>query len=214
VQKDDDKKKSFSIFKKKNSVKEITPEPKKPEPEPQPQPQPSNTNNKKPPGGVGMNMNIMNELQAKQTNDRSNSFRTSESPERFSARPISPSPQPQSPQRVVRGSLPVQAKTTQTPPSPIAIKPMLQQRSLTPQPPSTKPLPTTTLQKSASSPSFGGITYDQLKNKVNTDALDQNKLESYLSDSEFEQVMSCSKDEFYKMPLWKQNNKKRMVGLV
>jgi len=49
---------------------------------------------------------------------------------------------------------------------------------------------------------------------VGIDNLDPSKLENYLSEDEFTSVIGCSREEFSKMPLWKQNNKKRAVGLL
>jgi len=57
------------------------------------------------------------------------------------------------------------------------------------------------------------VSYDNIKNKIGIEGLDTNKLEIYLSDQDFLTAMGCSRDEFYKMPQWKQNNKKRMMGL-
>jgi len=55
--------------------------------------------------------------------------------------------------------------------------------------------------------------YEQLKAKQNIEALDSNKLEFYLSDEEFSKVLGVDRDTFTAMPLWKQNNKKRQMGL-
>jgi len=56
--------------------------------------------------------------------------------------------------------------------------------------------------------------YEQIKNKVGIEALDSTKLESYLSDEEFTKVLGCNRDAFYQMPIWKQNNKKRILNLL
>jgi len=58
------------------------------------------------------------------------------------------------------------------------------------------------------------VPYENIKNKIGIDDLDANKLETYLSDDEFLKVMGCPREEFAKIPLWKQNNKKRAVGLL
>jgi len=56
------------------------------------------------------------------------------------------------------------------------------------------------------------VPYEQIK--VKKDALDQSKLESYLSDEEFIKILGSTREVFYKMPMWKQNNKKRQLGLL
>jgi len=56
--------------------------------------------------------------------------------------------------------------------------------------------------------------YEQLRDKKDIGHLDASKLESYLSDADFLKVMGSDRDTFYKSPPWKQNNKKRQVGLV
>ena len=42
---------------------------------------------------------------------------------------------------------------------------------------------------------------------------DRSKLEVYLSDEDFKTAMGFTKEEFTKLPKWKQTNKKKEVGL-
>lgn len=42
---------------------------------------------------------------------------------------------------------------------------------------------------------------------------DKTKLETYLSEEEFENVFSMTRDEFYKLPTWKQQSRKKAVLL-
>jgi len=37
--------------------------------------------------------------------------------------------------------------------------------------------------------------------------------EKFLSDEEFEEMLKCTREEFYAMPMWKQQLKKRQAGL-
>ena len=48
---------------------------------------------------------------------------------------------------------------------------------------------------------------------VYMEGLDVSKLEAYLSDTEFVKIMGDTRENFYKMPAWKQTNKKKQVGL-
>lgn len=45
------------------------------------------------------------------------------------------------------------------------------------------------------------------------DGVDSQKLEAYLSDSEFQEVMKMTRDEYTNLPYWKQINLKKEVGL-
>ncbi|GLE08718.1 hypothetical protein PINS_up020081 [Pythium insidiosum] len=55
------------------------------------------------------------------------------------------------------------------------------------------------------------FSYEQLLAGV--DGIDITARESYLSDAEFLKVMGHSKDEFYKLPKWRQQSKKKEVNL-
>lgn len=55
------------------------------------------------------------------------------------------------------------------------------------------------------------FTYEQLVAGV--DGIDLTNKESYLSDAEFREVMGTTKDEFAKLPKWKQQAKKKEVKL-
>ncbi|KAG7401082.1 hypothetical protein PHYBOEH_002965 [Phytophthora boehmeriae] len=55
------------------------------------------------------------------------------------------------------------------------------------------------------------FTYEQLKEGV--EGIDITVKENYLSDAEFQTVMEMSKDEFAELPKWKQQAKKKSVGL-
>lgn len=56
-------------------------------------------------------------------------------------------------------------------------------------------------------------TYKQLTSRPLPEGVDQTKLESYLSDEEFNQIFKMTKEEFYKMQKWKQNRKKQELDL-
>ncbi|XP_070569856.1 supervillin-like isoform X3 [Ptychodera flava] len=56
-------------------------------------------------------------------------------------------------------------------------------------------------------------TLEELKERPLPEGVDPSKLEAYLSDEEFETILNMSKEEFYQLPSWKQNNLKKDVGL-
>jgi len=86
------------------------------------------------------------------------------------------------------------------------------QGTATPNPnPATDSAPPVSSQSFASQTQF--YSYEQLKNKQDIEGLDPNKLEIYLSDDEFEKVFGASKDQYSKWAVWKQNAKKRQLGL-
>lgn len=55
------------------------------------------------------------------------------------------------------------------------------------------------------------LAYEHVKSKP--DGLDNSCLEAYLSDEEFEQVFGVSKDNFYRLPIWKRTSMKRQAEL-
>eukprot|EP01117_Protostelium_nocturnum_P010235 TRINITY_DN3673_c0_g1_i1.p1 TRINITY_DN3673_c0_g1~~TRINITY_DN3673_c0_g1_i1.p1 ORF type:complete len:1790 (-),score=878.49 TRINITY_DN3673_c0_g1_i1:11-5380(-) len=52
-------------------------------------------------------------------------------------------------------------------------------------------------------------TYEELSSKQFPKGIDTSKLESYLDDNEFLQVLGSSREQFYKLPLWHQQKLKR-----
>ena len=56
-------------------------------------------------------------------------------------------------------------------------------------------------------------TIEELRKKPPPKGLDKTKLEKYLSDEDFIQLLKMTKDEFYKQPGWVQNNKRKDIGL-
>nr|XP_043638185.1 villin-2-like [Erigeron canadensis] len=63
--------------------------------------------------------------------------------------------------------------------------------------------------------SQSSYTYEQLKAKSTNPVtgIDYKKREAYLSDEEFEDVFNMTKEAFYKLPRWKQDQLKRKVDL-
>ncbi|KFM81009.1 Supervillin, partial [Stegodyphus mimosarum] len=53
----------------------------------------------------------------------------------------------------------------------------------------------------------------ELQQKPRPAGVDPLRLESYLTDEEFEEVLGMKKDEFYNMPSWKQSELKKSSGL-
>lgn len=47
-------------------------------------------------------------------------------------------------------------------------------------------------------------TYEELMEDDLPEGVDAKRLESYLDDEEFEEIMEISREEFYKLPQWKQ----------
>jgi len=58
----------------------------------------------------------------------------------------------------------------------------------------------------------GMIKSDTISN-LSSQNIDPNKREAYLSDTEFKEVFKMSKEEFYALPKWKQDQKKKETGL-
>ncbi|XP_033114401.1 supervillin-like isoform X2 [Anneissia japonica] len=56
-------------------------------------------------------------------------------------------------------------------------------------------------------------TLAELKERPLPEGVDPLKLEVYLSDEEFEEILKMPKDEFAQLPAWKQKNLKKNVGL-
>lgn len=56
-------------------------------------------------------------------------------------------------------------------------------------------------------------TLEELQERPLPDGVDPLKLESYLADEEFEEVLEMKRAEFYALPAWKQNQMKQTVGL-
>eukprot|EP00105_Crassostrea_gigas_P036050 XP_019920198.1 PREDICTED: uncharacterized protein LOC105321680 isoform X13 [Crassostrea gigas] len=56
-------------------------------------------------------------------------------------------------------------------------------------------------------------TYEELMEDDLPEGVDAKRLESYLDDEEFEEIMEISREEFYKLPQWKQDKIKQQVGL-
>ncbi|XP_071943115.1 uncharacterized protein [Antedon mediterranea] len=56
-------------------------------------------------------------------------------------------------------------------------------------------------------------TLAELKERPLPEGVDPLKLEVYLSDEEFEEILKMPKDEFSQLPAWKQKNLKKNVGL-
>jgi len=54
---------------------------------------------------------------------------------------------------------------------------------------------------------------DAVKQKITTEKLDSTKQENYLSDQDFVIAFKMSRDEFNKLPKWKQGEKKKEIGL-
>ena len=55
-------------------------------------------------------------------------------------------------------------------------------------------------------------SWAELTAKDKPKGLDNTQLESYLSDAEFKDHFGMTKDEFWKMPVWKQTQKKKQIG--
>ncbi|XP_052813191.1 uncharacterized protein LOC128240559 isoform X3 [Mya arenaria] len=56
-------------------------------------------------------------------------------------------------------------------------------------------------------------TFQELLETPLPEGVDPLKLESYLSDEEFESVLDMTRDEFYALPAWKQSKMKQQCGL-
>ncbi|XP_078327129.1 uncharacterized protein LOC111123958 isoform X12 [Crassostrea virginica] len=56
-------------------------------------------------------------------------------------------------------------------------------------------------------------TYEELTEEELPEGVDAKRLESYLDDEEFEGIMEIPREEFYKLPQWKQDKIKQQVGL-
>eukprot|EP01094_Clydonella_sp_ATCC50884_P020944 TRINITY_DN447_c0_g1_i7.p1 TRINITY_DN447_c0_g1~~TRINITY_DN447_c0_g1_i7.p1 ORF type:complete len:1014 (-),score=268.30 TRINITY_DN447_c0_g1_i7:199-3240(-) len=71
----------------------------------------------------------------------------------------------------------------------------------------------TPFEELASSFSTKTFSYAELKQDPLPSGVDPTKLETYLSDGEFEEVFAMSKAEFRKLPVWKVEKMKQSVGL-
>jgi len=56
-------------------------------------------------------------------------------------------------------------------------------------------------------------SYEELKAGPPPKGLDKMKLESYLSDEEFQGLLHMTKEAFYLLPHWQQDNKRKEIGL-
>jgi len=57
------------------------------------------------------------------------------------------------------------------------------------------------------------LSYEVLKRRPLPAGLDRTKLETYLSDEEFETVFKSTRAQFAKLPVWKQKATKNELGL-
>ena len=57
------------------------------------------------------------------------------------------------------------------------------------------------------------FSLEVLKQKPLPEGVDPAKLETYLSDEEFKKIFKTDKEQFSKMPLWKQTKAKKDAGL-
>ncbi|CAA3016810.1 villin-3-like [Olea europaea subsp. europaea] len=75
--------------------------------------------------------------------------------------------------------------------------------------------PKSDLDENGSETTQSTFAYDQLKAKSDNPVtgIDFKRREAYLSDEEFLTVMGMTKDEFYKLPKWKQDTHKKKVDL-
>ena len=56
-------------------------------------------------------------------------------------------------------------------------------------------------------------TWEELQERPLPEGVDPLKLEAFLEDEEFEEVLGMKRDTFYAMPSWKQSNIKKENGL-
>ncbi|XP_070186679.1 platelet binding protein GspB-like isoform X2 [Littorina saxatilis] len=56
-------------------------------------------------------------------------------------------------------------------------------------------------------------TFEELQERPLPEGVDPLKLETYLADEEFEEVLEMSREEFYQLPSWKQKQTKQSLGL-
>ena len=57
------------------------------------------------------------------------------------------------------------------------------------------------------------FSLDTLKQRPLPEGVDPARLETYLSDEEFKKVFKMDKEQFSKLPAWKQTKNKKEVGL-
>jgi len=226
-EKEEEKKKkkgfSISLFGKKDKKGEEQPQPQiQPQPPPPAQPQQTNPpdttdHDRKPVGGVTMGNAVLQELAVKRASSSTPTSSPSSLPSQASSqqqvpppRPVRPSPSsgpsyvspsggpsPNNGPAMPLGPLrPIPSSQTSPRPSPSGIS-VSQMQS---------PVPMTSSQKF--------YTLEQLKTQRDTLQLDTTRLESYLSDEDFLNIMGSDRETFYKMPAWKQNSKKKSLGLV
>jgi len=60
---------------------------------------------------------------------------------------------------------------------------------------------------------YSNYSYDELKRKFPPEGVDVTKREAYLTDEDFETVFGISKEQFYALPTWKRNDRKKAVQL-
>lgn len=56
-------------------------------------------------------------------------------------------------------------------------------------------------------------TFDELQERPLPEGVDPLKLETYLSDEEFQEILEMTKDEFKELPQWRQHSLKQQVDL-
>ena len=56
-------------------------------------------------------------------------------------------------------------------------------------------------------------SWDELQERPLPEGVDPLKIETYLEEEEFEEVLAMSKEEFYALPNWKQIDLKKEAGL-
>ena len=56
-------------------------------------------------------------------------------------------------------------------------------------------------------------TWDELQERPLPEGVDPLKIEAYLEEEEFEEVLAMTKEEFYGLPNWKQIDLKKEAGL-
>lgn len=80
-------------------------------------------------------------------------------------------------------------------------------------PPAPAPEPAPMVATSDAKPAAGGyFSYEDLKNGIPA-GVDPTRKEDYLEDSVFTSVFGCSREEFSKLPKWKQAARKKETGL-
>eukprot|EP01027_Heterolobosea_sp_BB2_P011703 GEZU01017023.1.p2 GENE.GEZU01017023.1~~GEZU01017023.1.p2 ORF type:complete len:120 (+),score=36.20 GEZU01017023.1:515-874(+) len=70
----------------------------------------------------------------------------------------------------------------------------------------------TTTAKPTTQPGGIVLTLEQMAN-VKVAGIDNTKKETYLSDADFQKHFKMSRADFYKQPVWKQNDQKKKLGI-